>query len=143
LRREELDALLDTIAANVRRDERVAWLGLSSEVSPCALHVGLLQRGGSRERFERNAARPLDVTYFPVDPKWTDDELARFASGFDVILFTDPVDLKARKDREFMSGYCRRLTARLGYRKQLLAEVPIAVPMSAPRMVELYACRKP
>jgi hypothetical protein len=152
LARGEVDAFLDAIASEVKPEETLGWLGLSNELSPAAVHIGLMQRGGSRERFLRESTRKLDVTYFPHDPQWNDRDLADFARGFDVIFFAESVDLdpdqrpfvdfKARKDRQFMLDYCRRLTDALGYRKREIARVPIALPIGPPRVMRLYACRK-
>ena len=143
LARADADALLDAVAREVKPDERVAWFGISTQLSPAALHIGLLQRGGSRERFLRDSHEPLDVAYFGVDPVWTDDQLATFARAFDVVLFSEPVTLKGQKDREYMSAYCRRLVEVLHYSKKQILEVAIAMPPNAPRHVKLFACRRP
>lgn len=154
LSRAEADEFLDAIAAQVKPNESLAWFGLSTELSPSAIHIGLLQRGGSRERFLREATRPIDVAYFHHDPAWSDAELERFARGFDVIFLAesvdvDPVDkkpyvdLKARKSRQFMRDYCQRLTDVLGYRKEKVAEISIALPAKSARVVQLFACRLP
>jgi hypothetical protein len=154
LARGECDAFLDAIAGEVKPEENLGWFGLSNELSPAAVHIGLLQRGGSRERFLRESTRKIDVSYFPHDPQWNDRELADFAREFDVIFFTesadvDPVDhrpfmdFKARKGRQFMLDYCRRLTGALGYSQREVARIPIALPVGAPRVVRLFACRKP
>jgi hypothetical protein len=142
LTRSESDAFLDAIAREAKPDERVAWFGLSSELSPAALHLGLLARGGSRERFLRDSVQPLDVAYFYDDPHWSDERLVAFASAFDVILFADPIDFKARRGREFMIAYCTRLTDSLGYRKTRLAEIQVSAANVPPRSVKLYACRR-
>jgi hypothetical protein len=142
LARADSDALLDAIAQHVKPNERVAWFGIWTELSPAALELGLMLRQGSRERFLEEAMRVIDVSYF-ADPNWTDEELARFAAGFDVILFTDPIALKAGRGRDYMNAYCQRLTERLGYRKQKLAEISITLPTGTPRVVKLYASRKP
>ena len=143
LNRSESDAMLDAIARETKPEERVAWIGLSNELSPAALHIGLLQRGGSRERFLRDASQQIDVTYFNDDPRWSDARLEQFAGEFDVILATDPVTLKIHHDRDFMREYCDRLTEKLGYRRKLLAQVPVALPTGPAREIKLYACRKP
>jgi hypothetical protein len=143
LSRAESDRFLDAIAQTLKPDESVAWFGLSTELSPSALHLGLLERGESRERFLRETARPIDVAYFHHDPGWTDAELLSFARGFDVVLFTEPIDFKARPTRQFMRDYCRRLTDVLGYRKTKVAEISIALPMGQQRKLELFACRAP
>jgi hypothetical protein len=143
LSRVESDAVLDAIAREVTAQERVAWLGVSTQLSPAALHIGLLQRGGSRERFLRDSHEPLDVAYFAIDPGWSDDQLAAFARGFDVVLFTEPVTFKSQRDREYMSAHCRRLTETLHYSKKEIGEVAIEIPLQPARHVKLFACRRP
>jgi hypothetical protein len=143
LARSEADALLNAIAREVKPDERIAWLGVSSQLSPAALHIGLLQRGGSHERFLRDAAAPLDVSYFGTDPGWTDEQLRAFVREFDVVVFTEPLTFKTQKDREYMSEYCRRLTETLHYSKKEIADIGIAIPLGPPRRVKLFVCRRP
>jgi hypothetical protein len=143
LPRAEADAVLDAIAREIKSDERVAWFGVSTKFSPAALHIGLLQRGGSRQRFLRDAVAPLDVAYFATDPGWTDEQLGAFARAFDVVLFTEPITFTLQKDREYMSEYCRRLTQTLHYSKKEIADMAIGIPLGPPRRVELFACRRP
>jgi hypothetical protein len=143
LLRVESEAFLDTIARETRPDERVAWLGMSNELSPAALHIGLLQRGGSPERFLRDVVQPLDVAFAAEDPHWSDERFDQFVRSFDVVLYTEPIDFKLRHGREFMRKYCARLTEGLAYDKRTLAEIPIAISNAPPRLVRLFACRKP
>ncbi len=135
-RRAEADALLDLAAGAVGPRERIGWIGISSELSPAALHIGLVARGGSPERLLRDAHRPSFITLEGVDPGWDGSRLADYAAGFDVILATDPPDLKARSDRAFTAGYVERLVGELGWSRE-----SAGVALIGPRTVELFACR--
>ncbi len=137
LAREEADALLDLAAHACGPDERVGWIGISNELSPALVQIGLLERGGSRARFLRDATKPMDVTYFGVDPGLDDAALARFAEGFDVIFSTEPADLRGRPGRAFESGYRQRL----GWTTSELGQVAISRPLREPLSVTLIACR--
>ncbi len=143
LLRSEADALLDLAAKEVAKDERVAWIGQSSELSPAALHLGLLARGGSSERFLRDSIEPMDVTFEGVDPNWTSAKLAEFASRFDVILATDPPDLAMRADRKFTTKYRALLTTELGWSERELGSIEIHKDTRPPYPVRLFACRRP
>ncbi len=142
LARDEHDRLLDLVAGTVGPTERVAWLGVSSEFSPAVLHLGLLARGGSRERFLRDASVPIDVTYFGADPGLDDAALRAFADRFDVILWTEPADLRERKDRAFTAA-CRERLLRSGpHRVDTLGTLSLARPLRAPTLVTLFAWRR-
>jgi len=138
--RSAYDALLAAAAKELGPKERVGWLGMSNGCSPAALHLGLLLRGGSEERFLAECTRKLDVTYEGVDPQWTDEQLAAWAKGFDVVLFTTPPDLKDLADRRFERQYALRLLA-LGWQEHEIARTLIARPLKAPIEVTLFACR--
>lgn len=138
---ETAAAILDACADEARPSERVGWLGVSSELSPATLHLGLLERGGERERFLRDAHRDVDITFLGEDPGWTDEALAAWARDFDVLFMTDPPDLGARPARAFMRGYQERLLA-LGWRaSDVLGSYELQTPTGEPRVVQLYACR--
>ena len=138
---ETVSGILDACAAEAQPDERVGWLGVSSELSPAALHLGLLERGGERERFLRDAHRALDITFEGVDPGWTDEALAAWAQDFDVLFMTDPPDLGARPARAFMRGYQERLLALGWSASEVLGTYEWQTPFGATRAVNLYACR--
>ncbi|MCP3918279.1 MAG: hypothetical protein GY711_22255 [bacterium] len=136
---DEARALFDAIAADVGPSARVGWLGQSSEVAPAALHLALLDRGGEPERFLRDAMGPMDVTPVPqatIEPL-ADEELARWADDFDVILITDPPDLKGRASRAAVREAWQVPLAELGWLPTRIAELSIAG-----RDIGLYACRK-
>ena len=138
---ETAAAILDACAEEAQPNERVGWLGVSSELSPATLHLGLLERGGERERFLRDAHRDVDITFLGEDPGWTDEALAAWARDFDVLFMTDPPDLGARPARAFMRGYQERLLA-LGWRaSDALGSYELQTPTGEPRLVQLYACR--
>jgi hypothetical protein len=140
LERTAHDALLDAIAKEAGPKERVGWIGMSSELSPAALQLGLLARGGSEERFLAEATRALDVSYEGVDPNWSDEQLAEWAKGFDLVLFTTPPDVKDRAARRFAREYALRLQA-LGWQAREIARTLVARPPSAPIELTLFACR--
>jgi hypothetical protein len=140
LERAAHDALADAIAKEVGPKERVGWIGMSSEFSPAALQLALLARGGSTERFLAESTRKLDVTYEGLDPQWKDEQLASYAQGFDVLLFTLPPDVKDRKERRFERGYVLRIEA-LGWTEREIARTLVARPLAAPIELTLFACR--
>ncbi len=140
LERGAHDALLAAAAKEIGPKERVGWLGMSNGCSPAALQLGLLLRGGSEERFLAECTRKLDVSYEGVDPQWTDEQLAAWAKGFDVVLFTTPPDLKDLADRRFERQYALRLLA-LGWQEHELARTLVARPLKAPIELTLFACR--
>ncbi len=129
------DELLDRIHATVGPTQSVAWIGMSSELSPAALHLGLLERGGSPERFLRYADRKMDIVPNPgaIDPlaipdfasQSDRDEFIRRTFGeFDWVLTGEPVDIKARQARErIRPEFHMALPQRLGYRSTPVAEV--------------------
>lgn len=138
---ETVAGILDACAEEVQPMERVGWLGVSSELSPAALHLGLLERGGEIERFLRDAHREVDVTFEGVDPGWTDEAFAAWAAEFDVFFMTDPPDLGGRPAREFMRAYQERLLG-LGWKaSDVLGTFKWEPPMVEPRVVRLFACR--
>jgi len=140
LERSAHDALLDAIVKEVGPTERVGWIGMSTGFSPAALHLGLLLRGGSSERFLAECTRPLDVTYEGVDPAWTDEQLAEWSKGFDLVLHTLPSDLKDLEARRFERKYVLRLEA-LGWTSREIARTLVARPLNVPLELTLFACR--
>lgn len=141
LERGEHDAILDLVAKEARPDERIGWIGVSQALSPAAIAIGSLQRGGSPERFLRDATKPIDVAYFGVDPQWDDGRFAEFAAGFDVIFATEPPDARDQVDRRWPRGYRERLTAKGSWIARPIGAVDIARPLGDPRRVTLFACR--
>jgi len=138
---ETVSGILDACADVAQPMERVGWLGISSELSPAALHLGLLERGGEVERFLRDAHREVDVTFEGVDPLWTDETFAAWAAEFDVFFMTDPPDLGGRRAREFMRAYQERLLG-LGWKaSDVLGTFEWQSPFGEPRVVRLFACR--
>jgi hypothetical protein len=146
--REESDALLDLVAAEVGPAERVAWLGIQSELSPAALHLGLLARGGSPQRFRRDAhlVRPdgqpeLCVTFEDRDPGWDGARVRAWASGFDVVITTEPIRIK-RNDRAFLDEYRARLFETGEWEYEILGVVSVAKGIGSAVPVKVIACRK-
>jgi len=142
LRNETAAAILDAAAGAVGPMERVGWLSVSSELSPGALHIGLLERGGEIERFLRDAHRAVDMTFEGVDPGWDDERFAAWAKEHDVVFMTDPPDLGGRRAREFMRSYQERLLG-LGWRPTELGTFELQQAFGAARTVRLFACRLP
>jgi len=141
LPRPESDRLLDVVAREAGPAERIGWIGISPELSPAALHLGLLDRDGSVERFLRDAAAPVDVDPFGRDPGWSDAQLLEFASRFDVIFATEPPDLKNRTGRVWTRGYRERLSSSLGWEVRSVGNLSITRPMQEPLPVTILACR--
>ncbi len=134
-------ALAELVARAVGDAPRVGWIGISSEFSPAALHLELLARGGSPERFLDAWERPLYVTFEATDPDWDGPRLARWAGDFDVVLMSDPPDLRGRRAREFMRRYQEQLVQELGWTIERIGVLSLEQPLSAPREVTLYAAR--
>jgi len=125
LLRPEADFLLDLIASEVGPDERVAWLGIPSEVSRGVLHAGLLARGGSLERFLAEAPVPMLLETQEADPGLDAEELRAWAAAYDVVLFTQPVDLKDRPGRRFLQAYVDRLRSDPAWHARRLGHIRI------------------
>jgi hypothetical protein len=149
LLRAEADAILDLVAASAGPDARVGWLGISSELSPAAVHLGLLARGGSVERFRRDAGRAraggepeMCVSFQGADPGWDAPRLAAWAERFDVVITTRPADVKGRATRAWVAGYQEMLLTTPGWNAERLGAVAVARPNQEPVQVEVFACRR-
>lgn len=149
LERATHKAFMDAIEAELGPQERVGWLGITSELSPGALHLALFERGGPSERLERDAARvrpdgqpEMVVTFESVDPGWDNGQLARWAEGFDLLLSTRPVDWKGRRGREFLADYQIRLLEGGDWKARPIAQIPVPRPVGEPTSVELFALRR-
>jgi hypothetical protein len=141
LERVAADGLLDAIAREAGPDERVAWIGTLTELSPGALHLGLLARGGSRERFLRDVAATIDLDYF-ADPRADAAAVRAFAERFDVVFATDPPDLKGRPERAWARAAREGLVADGSWTQRELGRFEIARPLRDPLVVTLFACRR-
>lgn len=148
LRRAEFDAFLDAIHRSAGAAASIGWLGINSELSPAALHLGLVARGGSPERLRRDAGRvradgepALVVTFQSADPGWTPERLRDWASGFDLVFTTEPLDWKGRRGREFLERYRGWLFETGLWSYERVAEIDVARPVGPPTRVELFACR--
>lgn len=145
LARAEHDALLDRVAAELGPTERLGWIGVSTELSPAALYLGLLARGYDPGAFLRHAsAEPGEryVTLEAADPGWDDERLAGFAAAQDAIGFTRPIDLKDRAPRRFLEAYADRLLAS-GWSARELVPVAIARPLQPAIQARLFLARPP
>lgn len=148
LARAEFDGVLDLVAAAAGPEGRVAWIGGSSELSSAAVHLGLLERGGSEERFLRDSSTyraggepDFDVTWTSIDPHWSKEQLLEFARRFDVIFTTDPIDLRRRAGRNFMANYRTMLLEDGHFAHERLGAVTIASSFGDPYSVEIFVCR--
>ena len=149
LERDEADQILDLVASAAGPQGRVGWLGISSELSPAAVHLGLLQRGGSRERFRADAGllradgQPdMCMSFLGVDPGWSRQTLLEWAGAFDVIITTRPGDLKGRANRAFVGPYQQLLEGEAGWEVQRLGTVEVTTARGE-LSVEVLACRRP
>jgi hypothetical protein len=142
LRREELAHLLDVLAREIGPSARVGWPAIPSEVSPAALHLGLLERGGSRERFLAEAHRKIFLSIAQTDEGLSPDQVARWAEDYEVLILTDPPDLKARPGREWLRAHVAALLASGRWEATHVADLEIARPPSAPLTVQLELARK-
>jgi hypothetical protein len=133
---------LDLAARAVKPDERVGWIDLTEEISPAGLQFGLWLRGGSRSR---TLAQLPEKNYLPgegADPQWSDAQLAEFAARYNVLLFTEPHNLKGKKDREFFAGYVQRLEAS-GWKRERIGQVEFPRPMQMPPLpIEVFTLRR-
>ena len=143
LRRETCVAALDRIASELRAGERFGFVGVSSELSPGTVWLGLLARGAPRADFLRDAHRPSFMHFGGADPGWSDERLAEFASGFDVLLATEPPDWKDRSVRAFAREYRRRIGDGLGWGQRALGTFAVDRPFEEPLQVTLLALRPP
>ncbi|MEM9803109.1 MAG: hypothetical protein AAGA20_22510 [Planctomycetota bacterium] len=135
LERQEHDALLDLVAGAVGPTARVAWIGQSSEVSPAALHLGLLERRGDPERFLRDAHRPMDLTPVPelTPSDHGPDDVLAFAAGFDAAVLCEGGDLKDRAARRWVvERWHQPLLASDRFEVRDLGAISIARPNQAP-----------
>lgn len=148
LGRQAHDDLLDAVASQVQPGERIGWLGINSELSPGTLHLGLLARGADPAgvRFQAAQVRPdgqpaMVVTFEGVDPGWDANRLLGWASQFDVIFTSEPIDWKRRGGREFLANYRGWLfeNGQWSYAPAGIFRVRKADGSEEP--VELFACR--
>ena len=140
--REDAEALSDCIAAGTGPDERIGWLGISSGYSRAALHAGLLARGAPVARFLRDAEREMFVETALADPGLDAAALEQWAAGFDVILYTAPVDLLDHHGRRFMQTYVDLLHAGGKWGCESIGSVAVADALRDARVVEVFACRR-
>lgn len=139
---DDAHAFLDVAAKAIRPDERVAWIDLTEEISPSGLQFGLWKRGGSKARTLAQLPEQNYVSIDGVDPKWTDQQLTEFAGRYDVILFTEPHNLKGKRDREFFAGYVQRLEAS-GWKRERAGDLSFARPaQQAPLAVAVFTLRR-
>jgi len=142
LPRAESDALLDAYATQAGPGARVGWLGAPEKMAPCALQLGLLARGGTRERFLANANDAMMFGVQGSDPNWDAARLAAWAGAFDVIFCSEPPDLGGKPAWNFLAQYRERLCNEHGFSAVEFAQVALQRPLRAPEQVRLIALRR-
>ncbi|MEM8709516.1 MAG: hypothetical protein AAGG01_01075 [Planctomycetota bacterium] len=104
LTRDVHGELLDMVADAVGPENSVGWLGQSAEISPAALHLGLLERGGSAERFLEFAEGPMDIELLPSNVRvdYSDEAILEYARQFDHVIVPSQGDLVGRPGRAWI-----------------------------------------
>lgn len=134
-------AVLDLVRGEVGERESLGWIGISTELCPAAIHLALLEESGNRDRFLRDAHRPMDVTFTGSDPNWSAQQLREFVERFDVVISTDPPDIGNRAGRAFVRRYSTQLVNELGWGVRLLGTVTIQEEGRPDRELSVYALR--
>lgn len=142
LAREESDAILDALAAEVGPEARVGWLAAVEKIPPGALQVGLLTRAGSRARLLEDPTGSMLFGVTGQDPAWDDARLAAACANFDVIIASDPPAALGAGPWKFLGDYRTRLTGTLGYTEREFAKVVLQPPLGTAREVRLLALRR-
>lgn len=144
LPRELADELIDRVHAVAGDEASVGWIGINSELSHATLHLGLLERGGSVERFREHTARTrkdgmpaMIVTFLAEDPGWTDEQVRTWSDAYDHVFTTSPIDWK-RSGREFLERYQRALLAHPGREWIELGTFDVAPPLGEVRTIRFY-----
>ncbi len=142
LLRAELEVLLDRLASEIGPDERVGWPAIPSEVSPAVLHLGLLQRGGSRERFLTQAHQPIFLSIAHAGEGISLENTAAWAASFDVLILTEPPDLKGRAGREWLRAHQTALVEGGGWKAERVGELVFTRAPATPMSVVLSLARR-
>lgn len=146
------DKLLDAVASEVLVGEGAprafGWLGISSELSPAALVLGVHARAAEGQvapsidtaAVTRPDGNPkMIMTFEGLDPGWNDDQLFAWADSFDVVFTTVPPDLRERRNREFVREYQTRLIGSGRVDTRELASVQVPQAFGPPKLVKLFA----
>ncbi len=139
LERDEVSRILDLVTLEAKPDERVGWLGMSSELSPALILFGRLERGGTRATFLRDSSAKMGDF---EDPHVDADQVRAFANQFDVVFLTDPPDVRGRPSGLWAATARTMLESGGGWVERELGTVETARPMSPPLAVRLIACRR-
>lgn len=142
LDREGADKLALLLSGAIEPDERVAWIGMSSEYSRLALHLDLLHSGGSRERFLRDVTQTMDATPVPGAAIPEGFDLAAFASGFDVLVMTSPPDLIDRGGRKWITTEQHAPLVQLGWKPEEIGRVHVHRSNQEPLEVIVFLARR-
>lgn len=139
LTRATHERLLDFIAEGVGPTARVGWLGQSSEMSPAALHLGLLARGGEARRFLADAQGPMDLDPIPHDApgELTGEDALAFAGRFEHVVLVATGDLKRAKRNWIVDLWHRPVIESEDFSVQSLGTVFIERALAEPLAVEI------
>ncbi|HTF91197.1 MAG TPA: hypothetical protein VK843_22485 [Planctomycetota bacterium] len=142
LERSESDAALDLIAAEAGGELRIGWLAAIEKLPPGALQVGLLARGGPKQRFLHDVTGSMIFGVEPVDPVWDKARLQAATKEFDVIFTTDPPQAFGSGNKwAFLGDYCKVLTSELGFRQKDFGQIVLHPPLGKDKDVRLIALR--
>ncbi len=144
------NSFMELVASELGDTERFGWLGVSAELSPAAIQLGLAARRTELDsaetfttNFRRDAHRQAFLAHGSADIGMGLEPFREWAEQFDVIFHTDPPDLKARKSREWIRDYVDRLESELGWNRRELGQVQVDRPFADPITVTLFACSPP
>jgi hypothetical protein len=141
LDRAAANRLLDALADVIGPEERVGWVGGANELPPGALHLGLLARGGGARRFlEADPWRAL--FHNGPEASFPPETMLDWAQHFDVLVFTDPPDLKGRRNQEFQREFQRVLLEQGGWRAEPVIELDVPRPPGAPLRLAVSVARR-
>lgn len=129
--REEFRALVDCVTGALGPDERPGWVRMPRSLTPASLHLALYERGGSAERFLRDAHLPADLPGGPDGPvpDAPRERFAAFVEDFDVLFVARPSDHRMVPEAT-LERYRERLVA-LGFRPREACRLELGEPARA------------
>jgi hypothetical protein len=101
----------------------------------------LWKRGGDERRALAQLGETSWISIDGADPRWSEGELSAFAQRFDVLVFTEPHNLKGKQDREFFGAYVARLES-AGWRRERAGSVDLARPGGASASCAVFTLRR-
>jgi hypothetical protein len=144
LPRAALSSIVDSVAQVSGPDARLAWIGVSSELSPATLNLELLARGRSAVAFEQAANVQLDLSYFGervLDEKEAATALLALCADRDLVLWSTPSDFKERPERAWLAHFAARVPFVVRGSAVELPGVELPRPLRAPLAVTMHAWR--